>query len=66
MLDAYDAMVSDRPYSKAMKVWDALDEIKRCSGKQFDPKVADQFVHMITDFENKKVTEDFNHTLSTS
>jgi len=66
VLDAYDAMVSDRPYSKAMKVWDALDEIKRCSGKQFDPKVADQFVHMITDFENKKVTEDFNHTLSTS
>lgn len=38
--DAFDAMTSDRPYRSAMSVEQALEEIRRCMGKQFDPEVA--------------------------
>ncbi len=37
--DAYDAMVSDRPYRAAMQPSEALDELSRCAGAQFDPDV---------------------------
>lgn len=35
--DAFDAMTSDRPYRKGLKKFDALAEIKRKAGAQFDP-----------------------------
>ncbi len=38
--DAYDAMVSERPYRSALTVKNALAELKRNSGKQFDSKIA--------------------------
>ncbi|OJU83215.1 MAG: hypothetical protein BGO11_14165 [Solirubrobacterales bacterium 70-9] len=38
--DAFDAMVSDRPYSVAMLRARALEEVDRCAGSQFDPRVA--------------------------
>lgn len=41
--DSYDAMVNDRCYRKAMRKESAIDEIKRCSGTQFDPKVVGYF-----------------------
>jgi len=37
--DAFDAMTSDRPYRAAMSIAEAIDEIKRCAGTQFDPIV---------------------------
>jgi len=37
--DAFDAMISDRPYRSAMSITEAIDEIKRCAGTQFDPVV---------------------------
>ena len=37
--DAWDAMITTRPYRKAMTVADALAELQRCSGTQFDPVV---------------------------
>ncbi|HEY3462242.1 MAG TPA: diguanylate cyclase [Gaiellaceae bacterium] len=37
--DAYDAMTSDRAYRQAMAQSDALAELERCSGTQFDPAV---------------------------
>lgn len=42
--DAYDAMTSDRPYRRAMGVSEAVDELKRCAGNQFDPELAKSFV----------------------
>ncbi len=42
--DAFDAMTSDRPYRPAMTVEEALQEIKRCAGTQFDPVVASAFL----------------------
>jgi diguanylate cyclase (GGDEF)-like protein len=50
--DAYDAMTSNRPYRQAMPSKDAVDELKRCAGKQFDPVLIEQFVEMLE--ENKK------------
>jgi response regulator RpfG family c-di-GMP phosphodiesterase len=44
--DAYDAMTTDRPYKKALNKQDALAEIKRCGGSQFDPHVASCFLSM--------------------
>jgi diguanylate cyclase (GGDEF)-like protein len=37
--DAYVAMTSDRPYRGAMSPQEALTELRRCSGTQFDPEV---------------------------
>lgn len=45
--DAYYAMISDRPYRKALTVENAVDEIIRNAGTQFDPKVVDAFLKCI-------------------
>jgi len=41
--DAFDAMTSERPYRSAMSRKEAIDEIKRCTGTQFDPIVVKAF-----------------------
>ena len=46
--DSYDAMTSERSYKKAMSHEDAINEILRCSGTQFDPAIADIFVHKVS------------------
>ena len=47
LVDAYDAMRSDRPYRAAMDEGQALAELRRCAGSQFDPVLAEQFVAFI-------------------
>jgi putative nucleotidyltransferase with HDIG domain len=42
--DSLDAMISDRPYRRALPMSHAREEIKRCSGSQFDPQVVDVFM----------------------
>ncbi len=42
--DTYDAMMSQRPYRSAMSRKEALDEIRRCTGTQFDPAVVNAFL----------------------
>jgi two-component system, cell cycle response regulator len=42
--DAYDAMVSDRPYRSAMPSEQAIEELMGCAGTQFDAAVVDAFV----------------------
>ena len=37
--DAWHALVSDRPYRKALPVAEARAELERCAGTQFDPRV---------------------------
>jgi putative two-component system response regulator len=44
LADAFDAMTSDRPYRSAMSREEALAEIKRCTGTQFDPVVVTAFL----------------------
>jgi putative nucleotidyltransferase with HDIG domain len=42
--DTLDAMISDRPYRKAMPISAAREEIRRYSGRQFDPRVVEVFL----------------------
>ncbi|MDD3897935.1 MAG: diguanylate cyclase [Syntrophomonadaceae bacterium] len=42
--DAYDVMVNGRPYQKSMSHQEALEEIARCAGTQFDPHLAEIFI----------------------
>ena len=42
--DSYDAMTTDRPYRKALPDHVALEELRKCSGSQFDPAVVDAFM----------------------
>ncbi len=44
--DAYDAMTSDRPYRKAVKHHQAVAELRRCAGTQFDPYLVKKFIEI--------------------
>ncbi|NLI11746.1 MAG: diguanylate cyclase, partial [Peptococcaceae bacterium] len=45
--DAYDAMTSDRPYRKALSQPEAVAELNRCAGTQFDPKLVQKFIKIL-------------------
>ena len=47
--DAFDAMVSARPYRSAMSTNSALDELRMCAGRQFDPRVVEAFSALVTE-----------------
>ena len=47
--DAYSAMTTNRSYRAAMAVPDALDELRRQAGRQFDPDVAHALIAVIQD-----------------
>ena len=42
--DAYSAMTTDRSYRKALPVEEAIAELRRCSGTDFDPAVVDALI----------------------
>lgn len=42
--DAYDAMTSERPYSKAMTQEEAVEELRQKAGTQFDPNIVKVFI----------------------
>jgi response regulator RpfG family c-di-GMP phosphodiesterase len=46
VVDAFDAMTFDRPYSRAIPFDDALDEIKAAAGSHFDPDVVESFLRI--------------------
>ncbi|WMJ78892.1 MULTISPECIES: HD domain-containing phosphohydrolase [unclassified Sedimentibacter] len=52
--DAYDAMTSDRPYRRGMSSEEALKELKRCSGTQFDADITEIFISMIKEAQTSK------------
>ena len=47
--DAYEAMISDRPYSRAMSHAEAITELERQGGTQFDPDLVAVFVSLVGD-----------------
>jgi putative nucleotidyltransferase with HDIG domain len=47
IVDAYDAMTSPRSYRTQLTLEDALLELRRCSGTQFDPELVEKFCSMM-------------------
>ena len=47
--DAFDAMTSKRTYADAMSYKDAITELKRCKGTQFDERLVDLFIETVKD-----------------
>lgn len=45
--DAFDAMTSERPYRAALPLHEALAEVRRCAGSQFDPEIATALVDAV-------------------
>ena len=53
--DAYDAITSPRPYHKETPLQEALIELKRCAGTQFDPELIDAFCKIIERKPSKRL-----------
>jgi diguanylate cyclase (GGDEF)-like protein/PAS domain S-box-containing protein len=52
IVDAFDVMTHSRPYKPvAMTIKEALAEIRRCAGTQFDPELADVFISVVESIE---------------
>ena len=51
VVDAYEAMTSNRPYKKAKSKKEAEEELKRERGRQFDPEVVDIFLEILKEEE---------------
>jgi len=47
--DSFDAMTSDRPYRKGLPVEQAVSELIKCCGTQFDPDVVDIFIRILSE-----------------
>ncbi|HKL12931.1 MAG TPA: HD domain-containing phosphohydrolase [Halanaerobiales bacterium] len=64
IVDAFDVMTNDRPYSSAISKEEALKEINRCKGTQFDPDLVEEFIEMILEeyqeIDNIKVDKNTN------
>lgn len=50
--DAYDAITSERSYRKGLDKEEAIIEMKRCSGTQFDPEILDVFVNQVLPYNS--------------
>jgi HD-GYP domain-containing protein (c-di-GMP phosphodiesterase class II) len=62
LADAIEAMSSDRPYRKALKLTKIVNEIKQCAGSQYDPVVVEAAVRML---ENQAELAENNTELQT-
>jgi HD-GYP domain-containing protein (c-di-GMP phosphodiesterase class II) len=51
--DAYDAMMTDRPYRKRLSLEEAKAELRKGAGKQFDPHVVDAFLKVLSEKEQR-------------
>lgn len=58
LADTYDAMTSSRAYRQALSHEEAIDEIKRCSGSQFDPNLAELFITISNEIDKIKADPD--------
>ncbi len=58
LADSYDAMTSNRVYRKRLTREEVIGELKKCSGTQFDPKLADIFISLLESGKISEVTID--------
>lgn len=59
LADVFDALTSVRPYKDAWSVEDAVEEIKKCSGRHFDPYLVEVFLETLPDI--LKIKEKYNN-----
>jgi response regulator RpfG family c-di-GMP phosphodiesterase len=62
--DSFDAMTSQRNYRRNMNVGEAIEELFRCAGTQFDPAVVEAFAKNIVDFTSQGAVFSGNSLLS--
>ncbi len=68
-VDAFDAMTTPRPYRNMVSHQDAVAELKRCAGTQFDPQIVDlidQILHQGMDVHPEKHTTERSTLLETA
>lgn len=55
VVDSHDVMVHDRPYHKAMSHAEAVEELLRCSGSQFDPHIVTVFLQVLQEEKETQI-----------
>ncbi|HNY12778.1 MAG TPA: GAF domain-containing protein [Candidatus Wallbacteria bacterium] len=60
LADSFDVMTTSRTYKTAMSFENAIVEVERCSGTQFDPKVVDAFKNVIKKLKIKDMASNAN------
>ena len=64
--DAYDAMVSDRPYHKPKNREQAFAELRACAGKQFDPDLVERLISAVQGSDSTRTKRDANVSQKTA
>ena len=57
-VDSHDVMVHNRPYHQAMPEEDAIAELRRCAGTQFDPNIVEIFTGLLEKEELPRIREE--------
>lgn len=57
IIDSYDVMTNERAYKKAMTKEEAVEELKKCSGAQFDPELVEIFVSILDEEQGDSTGE---------
>ncbi|MDU5105364.1 diguanylate cyclase [Clostridium sp.] len=53
VVDSFDAMTSNRPYNVRKTYDEAIEEVRKYKGIQFDPEIAEKFIEVINENKNK-------------
>ncbi|MBC2579786.1 diguanylate cyclase [Clostridium sp. DJ247] len=53
VVDSFDAMTSNRPYNIRKTYEEAIVELKKCSGTQFDPSITEKFIEVVSENKDK-------------
>jgi diguanylate cyclase (GGDEF)-like protein/putative nucleotidyltransferase with HDIG domain len=61
--DCFDTMVSERAYKPGRSIEEALEELRRCRGTQFDPDIVDAFARSLENTEELEPQVDFKEPL---
>jgi len=57
VVDAYLVMITERPYQHARAAAEALAELQRCAGTQFDPRVVETLIDLLQKTQEQQQRE---------